>query len=60
MHITRAIGALLPILLVIGWLVGLVAALSGFAATWAKRLPEGIPRLEAHLVVLSEPIHALQ
>jgi predicted PurR-regulated permease PerM len=60
MHIPRAIGALLPILLVIGGLVGLVAALSGPAATWAKRLPEGIPRLEAHLVVLSEPIHALQ
>ena len=60
LHIPRAIGALLPILLVIGALVGLVAALSGPAATWAKRLPEGIPRLEAHLVVLSEPIHALQ
>ncbi|HET7059508.1 MAG TPA: AI-2E family transporter, partial [Nitrospiraceae bacterium] len=60
MHMPRAIGALLPILLVIGGLVGLVAALSGPAATWAKRLPEGIPRLEAHLVVLSEPIHALQ
>ncbi len=59
-HIPRAIGALLPILLVIGGVVGLVAALSGPAATWAKRLPEGIPRLEAHLVVLSEPIHALQ
>jgi predicted PurR-regulated permease PerM len=60
MRVPRAIGALLPILLVIGGLVGLVAALSGPAATWAKRLPEGIPRLEAHLVVLSEPIHALQ
>jgi len=60
LHIPRAIGALLPILMVIGGLVGLVAALSGPAATWAKRLPEGIPRLEAHLVVLSEPIHALQ
>ena len=59
-HIPRAIGALLPILLVIGGVVGLVAALSGPAATWAKRLPEGIPRLEAHLVVLSEPIHVLQ
>jgi predicted PurR-regulated permease PerM len=59
-RIPRAIGALLPILLAIGALVGLVAALSGPAATWAKRLPEGIPRLEAHLVVLKEPIQALQ
>lgn len=56
----RAIGALLPILLVVGVLVGLVAALSGPAATWAARLPEGIPRLEAHLVVLRGPIQAVQ
>ena len=59
-HLPRAIGALLAILLVIGALVGLVAALSVPAATWAERLPEGIPRLEAHLVVLKGPIQALQ
>lgn len=59
-HVPRAIGALVPILLVVGVLVGLVAALSGPAATWAARLPEGIPRLEAHLVVLRGPIQALQ
>lgn len=59
-HVPRAIGALVPILLVVGVLVGLVAALSGPAATWAARLPEGLPRLEAHLVVLRGPIQALQ
>ena len=59
-HLPRVIGALLPILVVIGVLVGLVAALSGPAATWAERLPQGIPRLEAHLVVLKGPIEALQ
>jgi predicted PurR-regulated permease PerM len=59
-HFPRAVGALLAILLVIGALVGLVAALSVPAATWAERLPEGIPRLEAHLVVLKSPIQALQ
>jgi len=37
-----------------------VAALSGPAATWAERLPQGIPRLEAHLVVLKGPIQAFQ
>jgi predicted PurR-regulated permease PerM len=37
-----------------------VPALSGPAANWAKRLPEGIPRLEAHLVVLQAPIQTLQ
>lgn len=50
----------MPILLVIGVLVGLVAVLSGPAATWAERLPLGIPRLETHLVVLKGPIEALQ
>lgn len=60
LHLPRAIGALLPILLVIGLLAGLVTALSGPAETWAKRLPEGIPRLEAHLLVLQGPIQALQ
>jgi len=59
-HVPRALGALLPILLVVAVLVGLVAALSGPAAAWAERLPEGIPRLEAHLVVLKGPIQALQ
>jgi predicted PurR-regulated permease PerM len=59
-HIPRALGALLPILIVVATLVGLVAALSGPAATWAERLPQGIPRLEAHLVVLKGPIQAVQ
>src|ERR1700751_6014237 len=56
----RAVGALLAILLVVGALVGFVAALSVPAATWAEKLPEGLPRLEAHLVVLKRPIDALQ
>jgi predicted PurR-regulated permease PerM len=59
-HVPRAIGALLTVFLVIGALVGLVAALSVPAATWAERLPEGIPRLEAHLAVIRGPIQAFQ
>ena len=59
-HVPRAVGALLTVFLVIGALVGLVAALSVPAATWAERLPEGIPRLEAHLDVIKVPIQALQ
>lgn len=59
-RVPRAVGALLAILLVVGALVGLVAALSVPAATWAEKLPEGIPRLEAHLVVLKRPIDTLQ
>jgi predicted PurR-regulated permease PerM len=59
-HLPRAVGALLAILLVIGALVGFVAALSVPAATWAEKLPGGIPRLEAHMVVLKRPIEVLQ
>ncbi|MGY3150177.1 putative PurR-regulated permease PerM [Bradyrhizobium sp. USDA 3397] len=60
LHLPRAVGALFTVLLVIGALVGLVAALSVPATTWAERLPEGIPRLEAHLRLVSGPIQALQ
>ncbi len=60
LHLPRALAALFTVLLVIGSIVGLIAALSVPAATWAKRLPEGVPRLEAHLVVLRNPIRALQ
>ena len=59
-HLPRAVGALLTVFLVIGVLAGLVAALSVPAATWAERLPEGIPRLQAHLQVIKGPIDALQ
>ena len=59
-HLPRALGAILVLVLVIGTLIGLVAALSVPAATWAERLPHGIPRLEAHVVVLKRPIEALQ
>jgi len=60
LHLPRAVGALLSILLVIAALVGFVAALSVPAANWAERLPEGIPRLEAHLQVMKGPLQALQ
>jgi predicted PurR-regulated permease PerM len=60
LHFPRAVGALLAVFLVIGALVGLVAGLSVPATTWAERLPEGIPRLEAHLEVIKGPIQAFQ
>ncbi len=50
----------MAILLVVGALVGIVAALSLPATTWSEELPEGLPRLEAHRVVLKRPIEALQ
>src|ERR1700676_4115326 len=59
-HVPRPVGALLTVFLVIAALVGLVAALSVPAATWAERRPEAIPRLEAPLEVIKGPIQALQ
>ena len=59
-HLPRTIGALLVILLVIGSFTGLVAALSVPATIWAEKLPEGIPRLEAHLSFLKGPLQRLQ
>ena len=59
-HVPRSIGAFVVIFLAGGLLSGFVAVLSVPAASWAQRLPEGIPRLEAHLVVLKRPIDALQ
>jgi predicted PurR-regulated permease PerM len=59
-RLPRAVGALLAILLFVGALVGFVAALSVPAATWAEKLPEGIPRLETHMVILKRPIEVMQ
>jgi predicted PurR-regulated permease PerM len=60
MRLPRAVGAVLAILVVIGALASLVTALSVPAASWSQRLPEGIPRLEAHLVILKGPMQALE
>ena len=60
LHVPRAIGALFTILLVIGGLVGLGTGLAGPAATWAAKLPEGLPRLVEHLKFLKAPFEVLQ
>ncbi len=59
-YVPRPIGAVLVIALVVGSLVGLGTALSGPAASWAAKLPAGIPRLEEHLSFLSAPLDTLQ
>lgn len=56
----RSLAALLLILLVFGMIVGLGAAVSGPAAEWAAKLPEGVPRLQERLKFLNEPINTLQ
>jgi len=60
LHVPRILGSLLLILALFGTIVGLGAAISGPARTWAAKLPEGIPRLQERLSIMREPIDTLQ
>jgi predicted PurR-regulated permease PerM len=60
LHAPRLLAALLLILTLFGTIVGLGAAISGPAGTWAAKLPEGIPRLQERLSFMREPINTLQ
>jgi predicted PurR-regulated permease PerM len=59
-YVTRTLASLLLILLVFGTIVGLSAAISGPASTWAGKLPHGISQLEDRLAFLRTPVDALQ
>jgi predicted PurR-regulated permease PerM len=60
LHVPRILAALLLIVALFGTIVGLGAAISGPASTWANKLPEGIPRLQERLSIMREPIETLQ
>lgn len=60
LHLPRLMAALAIIMMLFGGFVGLGAALSGPAASWAQKLPEGLPRLQERLTFLSTPIKTLQ
>jgi predicted PurR-regulated permease PerM len=60
LHIPRGLAALLLILVFFSVLFGLGTVLSGPAAHWAQKLPEGIPKLQERLSFLSRPIASLQ
>jgi predicted PurR-regulated permease PerM len=60
MHVPRGLAALFLILLVFGAIVAIGAAVSGPAAEWAAKLPDGIPRLQERLRFLSQPIETLR
>ena len=57
-RVPGAIGALLLIGLLFGTLIAFGTALSGPAASWAQKLPQGVPRLQEHLSFLRAPIEA--
>jgi predicted PurR-regulated permease PerM len=58
--VPRTLAALLLIVVVFGMIIGLGTAVSGPAATWAAKLPEGIPRLQERLSFLKGPIESVQ
>src|SRR6185312_12179472 len=60
LRLPRTIASLLLILALLAMIVGLGAAVSGPARTWANKLPEGIPRLQERLSFVREPINTLQ
>jgi predicted PurR-regulated permease PerM len=60
LHVPRIIAALLVIIALFGTVVGLGAAISSPARSWAAKLPEGIPRLQERLSFMREPVDTLQ
>jgi predicted PurR-regulated permease PerM len=60
LHIPRAIGAILSVVLVLAAFGGTISMLAGPAAAWAGKLPEAIPKLKDSLSFLQAPIDALQ
>jgi predicted PurR-regulated permease PerM len=60
LRLPRLFAALVIIVVLFGGFVGVGAALSGPAAAWAQKLPQGLPRLQERLTFLSKPIQTLQ
>ena len=58
-RVPGVLSALFLIFLLLGAVVTLGTALYGPAASWAAKLPEGIPRLQEHLRFLRAPIEAV-
>jgi predicted PurR-regulated permease PerM len=59
-HIPRAVGAILSVLLVLVAFGGTISMLAGPAADWTGKLPDAIPKLRDSLSFLHEPIEAAQ
>lgn len=59
-HIPRAVGAILSVLLVLLAFGGTISMLAAPATAWAEKLPDAIPKLRDSLGFLHEPIAAGQ
>jgi predicted PurR-regulated permease PerM len=59
-HIPRPIAATIMLILAIGVIVAVGSAIAGPATEWAKKLPDGMQKVEDKLKFLTEPIHSLE
>lgn len=59
-RLPRVIASLLVIVLLLGALWGLSELLSTPAGNWAKRLPQGLPRLEERVRFISQPLDSMR
>ncbi|MEA2742675.1 MAG: hypothetical protein QOG25_1046 [Acetobacteraceae bacterium] len=59
-HIPRALGAVLSVLVVLAAFGGTISVLASPAADWAGKLPDAIPKVRDGLRFLQAPIDALQ
>jgi predicted PurR-regulated permease PerM len=60
LRIPRILSALLLIVLLFSVVIAFGTAVAGPAATWAAKLPQGLPRLQEHLSFLRGPVTAVQ
>jgi predicted PurR-regulated permease PerM len=59
LHVPRVLGALMLVAAVLALVVALGTAVSGPAASWAAKLPDGLPQLLQRLKFLKAPFAAL-
>src|SRR5271169_484574 len=60
LRVPHGLAALLIILMLFGTVAGLASVLSGPAASWAQKLPSGIPKLQERLSFVSRPLAHFQ
>jgi hypothetical protein len=60
LRVPRVLGALILVAALLTLAVALGTAVSGPAASWAAKLPDGLPRLFQRLAFLEAPFNALQ
>ena len=59
LRLPRVLASLLVIVALFGVMVGLGELLSAPAAHWANKLPEGLPRLQERVKIISAPLNTL-